>query len=112
MVARCLNLTNQPMTLRAGATIGTFTGVEEAQVEDLQPLAPCEVKDINLTQMAEVPEHLEELYEAAKGGCKEPLQAEKLARLLTKYSTVFSTGDGDVGLTTLVEHSIPVAEGN
>ena len=111
MVARCLNLTNQPMTLRAGATIGTFTGVEEAQVEDLQPLAPCEVKDINLTRMAEVPEHLEELYEAAKGGCKEPLQAKKLARLLTEYSTVFSTGDGDVGQTTLVEHSIPVAEG-
>ena len=61
--------------------------------------------------MAEVPEHLEELYEAAKGGCKEHLQAKKLARLLTEYSTVFSTGDGDVGQTTLVDHSIPVAEG-
>lgn len=34
-----------------------------------------------------------------------------LAGLLTKYSTVFSTGDGDVGHTALVEHTIPVMEG-
>ena len=38
VIARCLNLTNQPMRLKAGATIGSFTGVEEKQVDDLQPL--------------------------------------------------------------------------
>ena len=44
LVARCLNLTNQTMKLKAGTTTGTFTGVEEKQVEDLQPLTPCKVE--------------------------------------------------------------------
>ena len=114
VVARCLNLTGQPMKLKAGTTIGTFTGVEEKQVESFQPLTSSEATDIKITQETDgnqVPEHLTGLYEAAKGGCEEPSQARKLARLLTEYSTVFSTGDGDVGRTTLVEHSIPVEEG-
>ena len=102
MVARCLNLTNQSMTLKAGATIGTFTVVEEEQVEDLQPLTPCEVQDISATQVMEVPDHLPELYETARNGCEDPRQVRRLARLLTDYSTVFST---------LVEHSIPIEEG-
>ena len=38
MVARCLNLTNQPTMLKAGTTIGTFTGVKNEQAEDLEPL--------------------------------------------------------------------------
>ena len=60
--------------------------------------------------MKEVPDHLAELYKTAMNGCKDPLQARRLARLLTDYSTVFSTGDGDMGQTTLVEHSIPIEE--
>ena len=99
------------MMLKAGTTIGTFTGVEEEQVKDLQPLTPCEVKIICTTPMTEVPDHLAVLYETAKNGCGEPLQARKLERLLTEYSTVFSTGDENVGQTTLVEHSIPVEKG-
>ena len=101
------------MRLKAGTTIDTFTEVEERQVEDLQSQIPCEVTDISATQETEgnkVPEHLEGSYKAAKRGSKEPLQSTKLARLLTEYSTVFSTGDRDVGLTTLVKHSIPVKE--
>ena len=92
------------MTLKAGATIGTFTRVEKEQVENLQPLTPCEVQDIGATQVTEIPD-------PAKNGCKDPLQAKRLARLLTDYSTVFSTGDADMGQTTLVEHSIPIEEG-
>ena len=64
-----------------------------------------------MTEGNRVPEHLVKLYEAAKSGCEEPRQTRELAGLLTEYSTVFSTGDGDVGRTTLVEHSIPVEEG-
>ena len=37
-------------------------------------------------------------------------ESRRLARLLTEYSTVFSIGDGDVGRTTLVKHSIPLEE--
>ena len=70
------------MTLKASTTIGTFTGVEEEQV-DLQLLTPCEVKDIGTTRTTEVSDHLTEMYETAKNGCEEPLKARKLARLLT-----------------------------
>ena len=113
-VTRCLNLTDQPTRLKAGTTIGTFTGVEEKQVEDLQPLTVDKEETSPVTSMTEgnrVPEHLVKLYEAAKSGCEEPRQTRELARLLTEYSTVFSTGDGDLGRPTLVEHSIPVEEG-
>ena len=89
---------------------GTFTRVEEEQVENLQPLTPCEVKDIGTTRVTEAPGHLAELYKTAKSGCEEPLHARKLARFLTEYSTVFSTREGGVGQTTLVEHRFPVEE--
>ena len=99
-VTRCLNLTDQPMRLKAGTTIGTFTGVEEKQVEGLQPLSTEKEETSPVTSMTKgngVSEHLVKLYEAAKSGCEEPRQTRELAELLTEYSTVFSTGDGDVG---------------
>ena len=90
---------------------GTYTRVEEEQVKNLQPLTPCELKDIGTTRVTEVPGHMAKLYKTAKSGCEEPLHARKLARLLTEYSTVFSTREGGVGQTTLAEHIIPVEEG-
>ena len=36
------------------------------------------------------------------------VQSRKLARLLTECSTAFSTGDGDVRRTSLVERNIPL----
>ena len=47
----------------------------------------------------------------AKDGCESPHQSKKLARLLTEYSMVISTGDREVGQTTLVEQSIPAKVG-
>lgn len=57
-----------------------------------------------------VPGYLRELYTAAKGSCHGLEEIRTLAALLPKYGTVFSTGDGDVGFITLVEHGIPVVE--
>ena len=93
------DVTNQPIRLKAGSTIGPLTEVEEKQVDDLQPLTTGEVSDIEdipETEGNHVPEHLESLYEATKHCCEGPVQSRRLARLLTKYSTVFSTGNGDV----------------
>ena len=44
-ITRCLNLTG----LKTGYTIGTFTGMEEKQVDDLQSLTASEVSDIKVT---------------------------------------------------------------
>lgn len=79
-----------------GSTIGTFTGVEEKQEDDLQPLTAGEVSDIVdifETDENQVPEHLERLYRAAKSCCERPVQSRRLARLLTEYRTLFGTGD-------------------
>ena len=54
---------------------------------------------------------MRDLFESAQGNCESTDQEEQLASLLQKYSSVFSSGEGDMGLTTLVEHSIPVVPG-
>jgi hypothetical protein len=58
------------MQLRAGTTIGTFTGVEETDVE-IQPADKNQMIPKNVTQSdrVEVPEHLQELYEVAQKDC-------------------------------------------
>ncbi|XP_067943127.1 uncharacterized protein [Watersipora subatra] len=59
----------------------------------------------------QIPQYLQELYQAARPLCQNAEPARKLATLLTKYGSVFSTGDNDMGKTLLVEHSIPVKDG-
>ena len=49
MIANCINLTNQPMRLKAGFITGIFTGVRRRQVVDLQLLTHCKVSDIKVT---------------------------------------------------------------
>ena len=43
--------------------------------------------------------------------CQNAEQARKLATLLAKYGSVFSTGDDDMGRTPLMDLSIPVKDG-
>ena len=107
LLVRCLNPTKQPVELRCGTVVGTYTGVEEDEVDDQPSL---EAPACSTTQ-AEVPGHVQDLFESARHNCETEEQERQLAELLRKYSTVFSTGDEDVGLTDLVEHSIPVAPG-
>ena len=87
--------------------IGTYTGVEEEEVESQPSLESPECAAIN----TEVPEHVRDLFESAQKNCDSAEQEEKLAALLKKYGPVFSSGEEDVGLTELVQHSIPVVPG-
>lgn len=56
-----------------------------------------------------VPEHLQQLYEAAISHCSLN-QAQRVAMLQAKYSSVFSTGNNNLGRTVLVQRSIPVLD--
>jgi len=38
-------------------------------------------------------------------------ERQALAQLLTEFSDVFSGGDGDMGLTKIISHKIPLAAG-
>ena len=107
LLVRCLNPTDQPLELKSGTAIGTYTGVEEEEVNDHPSLnAP-----VGSAEGPEVPAHLNELYTAARPNCETLEEEEELAQLLRRYADVFSTGEGDVGLTQMVEHSIPTAPG-
>ena len=107
LIVRCLNPTDQPVVLKNGTAIGTYTGVETEEVDDRPSLdAPASQLD-----KPEVPAHLQEMFAAAQPNCETADQQEQLAQLLRRYADVFSTGEGDVGLTKLVEHSIPTAPG-
>lgn len=57
-----------------------------------------------------VPEHMQPLRNVAKRSDQEPRENQMLAGLLTQYGNIFSTGVGDVRMTTLIEHSIPLVE--
>ena len=107
LVVRCLNPSKQPLELRSRAVIGTYTGIEAQEVQDQEPATT----PIEQTVPTAVPPHVEELYQAARPNCGSEEQERQLARLLRQYAPVFSSGEGDVGLTELVEHSIPVVPG-
>ena len=107
LLVRCLNPTKQPIELKCGTVVGTYTGVEEEKIE----VEPSLDTLVCQTTPAEVPEHVKDLFESARANCETAEQEGQLAELLRKYGAVFSTGDGDVGLTSLVEHNIPVVPG-
>jgi hypothetical protein len=108
-----MNATNQPLVLKAGEAVGTYTAVAEEDIErQLADTVHHVRQEKPLGQPGgQVPEHLRTLYEAAVDNCSDSREAHSLRALLCQYSSVFSTGDQDMGKTELVEHSIPLVPG-
>jgi len=52
-----------------------------------------------------------DLYNGAYGYCTSSTERQVLTQLLAEYSDVFSRGDGDMGLTKVISHKIPLAAG-
>ena len=113
VTVRCFNPTQQPMTLKAGTRIGTYTGIEETDIE----LPNSTASSISRASYREdshpsqIPSHVREIYQEACKSCKDHTQRQRLAQMFTEYAGVFSKTDQDVGRTDLVQHDIPVAEG-
>ena len=112
ILLRCINLSDQPVSLKAGSVIGEWVSVEEA---DVQP-AGEEGERVRAAMMApregrETPEHLRELLREASKGLESQEQKEKVEELLWSYKDVFSQGEHDIGLTQLVQHEIPTMPG-
>lgn len=72
MVARCMNLTKQPFTLKARITIGTLTAIDDEQVQGPYPEPVDTVSRIGVDTLnrATVLEYLRLLFSAAKGSCQ------------------------------------------
>ena len=86
---------------------GKFSGRESDRMECKAMKATTAVEETKLV----VPEYLQALYAGACQLLQQPEQQEALARLLNNYKDVFSQGEHDVGLTSEVQHEIPVLPG-
>ena len=109
VIVRCLNPTSQPLELPAGTTIGTFTSIDQQDISENESSQAGAARCTGETW--EIPEHIEAMFKQACKGCATKEQEGQLAELLSRYQTVFSKDDQDVGRTELVYHSIPTAEG-
>ena len=100
---RIFNPGNSAVTIRRGAIAGFL---QPAEV-----LAPA-----NITASAKpsehpiVPQHLRELYDQSAAELSQDEQLQ-LAQLLCTYGNAFSTGPGDLGRTSLVQHDIMTQPG-
>ena len=92
--------------MRAGTTVGIYTSIEEKGISEAEPSKECPTR-----HKADLPAHLTSLYAQAKKNCNSLAQEKRLRALIVQYQDVFSRRAGDMGRTTLVEHSIPVVEG-
>lgn len=97
MVSRLINLTEQLLTLNARSAIGTFTA-GEADLVDNFPLETKSQKarsDKHTSRIYELPEHLQPLYDAAKGSCKVPKNTYASWQKIVLYSVLYM----EMGLT-------------
>lgn len=114
VVARCLNPTEQSLTLKTGSTISTFPDVEAELIQD-QHSEPVDSRSrinkhtLNIKSM--MPMYLQPVFNTAKESCQGLQEVQMLAALLTWYSSIFSMGNGNVGKINLLEHRIPLIEG-
>jgi len=111
ILVQCINPFTESIKLPAGPMLGRFHSVKE---EDVGPSLgdTTEGPRQHLPEgRGTVPPHVKELYEAACDGCASNEECQAMAKLLSEYNDVFSSGDHDVGLTRAVRHEIPLAAG-
>ena len=109
-LVRCLNAKDEPVTLKAGTTLGLYTPVNQDQVfqHNGESIDTPKCQTVSETSL---PAHMLPLFEQACVNCKSAEEKSALAKLLAQYADVFSSDDADVGQTNLVSHSIPVEPG-
>lgn len=116
MLVRIYNPSVHSIPLKSGKVIGRYISIEEPQVASIQaPTKPAifgqEGRQPMPHRQYPIPEHIKELYKEAIHTCQTQQECKDLAVLLTTYGDVFSSGPNDVGLTNLVQHSIPDTPG-
>ena len=91
---RMMNVSDEPQKIRKGANLANLSPVSEVKSYCIKP-----------TKIADVPDHLKDLYERTVTGMTKT-QSEEVAKLLKKYSTIFSSTDADLDRTGIVRHKI------
>lgn len=109
LVVRCINTTDKSLEMQAGSVVGLYQPVEPEQVVEAE--AETSGSSTGLGIAMDLPAHLVQLFQGAQPMCTSIEQEGRLQKLLVDYADVFSSGEDDVGLTNLVQHSIPLLPG-
>ena len=116
---RLVNTGNEDVTLEKGAILGLITTVDTME----EIIAPSQAVPICQVTMAAEQAEKVDMSKLCEGWCPDLVdlynrsitelnddQKEKLALLLDKHKSVFSTSPDDLGRTTLVYHSIDTGD--
>ena len=85
--ARCLNFGERPLDIPAGSVIGTFCCVGE---EDVQEVASQTPQESSRAGSAELPSHVQGMYEDTMSKCATTREKQQLRGLLCRNAEVFS----------------------
>ena len=96
---RVMNMTDEYCNIYSGTNTATASPVTEVQ----------KVKTSVCENNRQVPDHLKDLYQKTVEGMDKG-QQRQVAKLLNKYSKVFSESDDDIGRTGVLKHRIPTGE--
>ena len=96
---RVMNVTDEYCNIYSGTNIARASPVTEVQ----------KVKTSACENTKQVPDHLKDLYQKTVEGMNKG-QQRQVAKLLNKYSNVFSETDDDIGRTGVLKHRIPTGE--
>ena len=94
-----MNITNETKTLYPETNIATLSHVSSVQA----------VNEVVIPENEKVPGHLKDLYERTITDMNFE-QKVQVAKLLKKYSDVFSESDNDIGRTCIIKHRIPTGD--
>jgi len=92
------NVGDRDTTLKEGTVVATIHPLDESEIVDTECEQTVDNED-------DVPEHVRDLL--SRSQMEVPESERDLVRsVITKFAHVFSTGEGDIGRTGLVKHSI------
>ena len=99
------NVGDRLKRVKRGTALGKVVPIVEGDVCSTRMV----VTEPEVPEERPLPEHLRELAEQSTDGLEES-ERGKVERLLVEYQDVFSTGEFDIGRTTLVKHSIDTGD--
>ena len=73
LMARCINTSSEPVTLRAGTLIGVYTPITSGQIF---PEVPPNSVPTDTNSHVALPQHVEPLYEQAAKSCETTLRGD------------------------------------
>lgn len=110
-VVRGVSVAEEPLVVQAGTVLKYCQAVYEDSVVTAEPTATFATIQSGTGSRTGVPDHVKPLYDNAVSLGLTTNQQLKLRNLLCEYADVFSSGERDVALTSLIKHSILVLPG-